>query len=173
MNSHFQSSEATWTRSGFTVDAIGLRGLKSCEPTHATPPTRNTVMAGIDQTRISRRPEYLKFGRYRARSFDARNQKATPSVARITGITIASMMPSALSRICRSARAIGPFGSSTPSVQPPSVATPIRTTASKPYRMLDLAEVDGAASAADSAWQELGAHGCAGPVIMRRTHRRQ
>src|SRR5216684_3544767 len=117
MKSHFQSSEATWTRSGFTVDTIGLRGLTSCEPTHATPPTRNTVMAGIDQTSISRRPEYAKFGRYRARSFDARNQKATPSVARITGITIASMMPSELSRICRSAPAIGPFGSSTPSVQ--------------------------------------------------------
>src|ERR1700731_498412 len=156
MNSHFQSSEATWTRSGFTVDAIGLRGLKSCEPTHATPPTRNTVMAGIDQTSISRRPEYLKFGRYRARSFDARNQKATPSVARITGITIASMMPSALSRICRSARATGPFGSNTPSEQPPSVATPIKTTASKPYRMLALAEVDGAECTSHGAWLEFG-----------------
>src|SRR3984893_13603274 len=138
MNSHFQSSEATWTRSGFTVDAIGLRGLKSCEPSHATPPTRNTVMAGIDQTSISRRPEYLKFGRYRARSFDARNQKATPSVARITGITIASMMPSELKRTCRSAEAIGPLGSSTPSLQPPSAAAPIRRTANRRYRILDL-----------------------------------
>src|SRR5229473_1563867 len=170
MNSHFQSSEATWTRKGFTVDAIGLRGLKSCEPTHATPPTRNTVMAGIDQTSIARRPEYVKFGRYRARSFDARNQKATPSVARITGTTIASMMPSALSRICRSARATGPFGSNTPSVQPPSVAAPIRTTASKPYRMLDLAEVDGAACAAGGARQEFGVHRSDGPAIVRRTH---
>ena len=49
-------------------------------------------------------------------SLDERNQKATPSVARIVGITIASMMPSELNRICRSAAAIGPFGSSTPSV---------------------------------------------------------
>src|SRR6267154_5606654 len=154
MNSHFQSSEATWTLKGFTVDTIGLRGLRSCEPTHATPPTRNTVMAGIDQTSSSRRPEYAKFGRYRARSFDARNQNATPSVAKITGVTIASMIPSALSRICRSATAIGPFGSSTPSVQPPSVATPIRTTASKPYRMSDLAEVYGEKCAAD--WQKMG-----------------
>src|SRR6266700_2860858 len=170
MNSHFQSSEATWTRNGFTVDAIGLRGLKSCEPTQATPPTRNTVMAGIDQTSSSRRPEYRKFGRYRARSFDARNQKATPSVARITGITIASMMPSALNRICRSARAIGPFGSSTPSVQLPSVMAPIRTTARKPYRMLDLAEVDGAACAADGAWQEFDMHRSDGPAIVRRAH---
>src|SRR6266568_6338798 len=160
MNSHFQSSEATWTRSGFAAETIALRGLKSCEPTHATPPTRNTVMAGIDQTSISRRPEYLKFGRYRARLFDARNQKATPSVARITGITIASMMPSALSRICRSARATGPFGSSTPSVQPPSVATPIRTTARKLYRMLDLAhaEVDETACAVNGTRQEVGVH---------------
>src|SRR5882672_12854502 len=173
MNSHFQSSEATWTRSGLTVDTIGLRGLKSCEPTHATPPTRNTVMAGIDQTSISRRPEYAKLGRYRARSFDARNQKATPSVARITGITIASMMPSALSRICRSAAAIGPFGSSTPSVQPPSVAAPIKATASKLYRMSDLAEVDGAACVADGVRLEFGAHGSAGPATMRRTHGRE
>src|ERR1700687_3393242 len=173
MNSHFQSSEATWTRSGFTVDAIGLRGLKSCEPTHATPPTRNTVMVGIDQTSISRRPEYLKFGRYRARSFDARNQKATPSVAKITGITIASMIPSALSRICRSAAAIGPFGSSTPSVQPPSVAAPIKTTASREYRMLDLAEVDGAACAADGAWQKFGMHRSDSPAIVRRAHGRE
>src|SRR6202035_5301917 len=170
MNSHFQSSEATWTRSGFTVDAIGLRRLKSCEPTHATPPTRNTVMAGIDQTSISRRPEYAKFGRYRARSFDARNQKATPSVARITGTTIASMMPSALSRICRSATAIGPFGSSTPSLQPPSIEAPIRTTASNPYRMLGLAEVDGAACAADGAWPEFGMHPSDDPAIERRAH---
>src|SRR6202051_1259795 len=170
MNSHFQSSEATWTRSGFTVDAIGLRGLPSCAPTHATPPTRNTVMAGIDQTSLSRRPEYAKFGRYRARSFDARNQKATPSVARITGITIASMMPSALSRICRSERATGPFGSNTPSVQPPSVATPIRTTAGEPYRMSNLAEADGAGCAADGAWQEFGVHPSDGPAIVRRAH---
>src|ERR1700722_5879703 len=172
MNSHFQSSEATWTRSGFTEEAIGLRGLRSCEPTHATPPTRNTVMAGIDQTSISRRPEYAKFGRYRARSFDARNQKATPSVARITGVTIASIMPSALSRICRSARAKGPFGSSTPSVQPPS-ATQIRTAASRPYRMLDLAEVDGATSAADGAGQEFGMHRSDGSAIARRAHGRE
>src|SRR6202035_5400164 len=164
MNSHFQSSEATWTRSGFTVDAIGLRGLKSCEPTHATPPTRNTVIAGIDQTSISRRPEYAKFGRYRARSLDARNQKATPSVARITGITIASMMPSALSRICRSAAGIGPFGAGTPSEQPPSIAAPTSSTASKRYRMLNLAEVDGAARAAAGPGQKFGMHPPDGPA---------
>src|ERR1700722_19183391 len=156
MNSHFQSSETTCTRTGFTVDTIGFRGLKSWDPTQATPPTRNTVIAGIDQTSISRRPEYAKFGRYRARSFDARNQKATPSVATITGITIASMMPSALRRICRSARATGPFGSNIASVQPPSVATAMRATASKPYRMSDLAEVEGEAPAPNSVWRAVG-----------------
>src|SRR6266404_5425282 len=172
MNSHFQSSEATWTLRGFITEAIGLRGLKSCEPTHATPPTRNTVMAGIDQTSSSRRPEYLKFGRYRARSFDARNQNATPSVAKITGTTIASMMPSALSRICRSARATGPFGSNTPSVQPPSVARPIRTSAGKPHGMLALSEVDGAACTADGEWQEFGMHRDAAATV-RRPHGRE
>src|ERR1700685_471534 len=173
MNSHFQSSEATWTRNGFTVDTIGLRGLTSCEPTHATPPTRNTVMAGIDQTSISRRPEYAKFGRESARSFDLRNQNATPSVARSTGITIASMMPSALSRISRSAAAIGPFGSSTPSVQPPSVATPIRTTASKPYRMSDLAcaEVKETGCIANGALQEFGMFRPGGATTAQRLHR--
>src|SRR5580693_6612612 len=83
------------------------------------------------------------------------------------------MMPSELSRISRSATAIGPFGSSTPSVQPPSAATPIRTTASKPYRMSDHAEVNGAACAADGAWQELGMHRPDGTASMRDTHERE
>ena len=48
---------------GFTVEEIGLRGSRSCEPTQATPPTRSTVIAGIDQTSISSRPEYSKSGR--------------------------------------------------------------------------------------------------------------
>src|ERR1700752_5159432 len=143
MNSHFQSSETTWTVTGVALELIALRGSRSCAPTHATPPTSSTVMAGIDQTSSSRRPEYSKSGKYAARKFDERNQEATASVARIVGITIASMMPSELSRISRSAAAMGPLGSRTPSEQPPSVAAPIRTTASKPYRMLDLAEVDG------------------------------
>src|ERR1700722_10650299 len=49
------------------------------------------------------------------------------------------MMPSELSRICRLAKAIGPLGSSTPSLQPPSIAAAARTTASATYRMSDLA----------------------------------
>ena len=42
---------------GFTEEAIGLRGSRSCAPIQATPPTRSTVIAGIDQTSISSRPE--------------------------------------------------------------------------------------------------------------------
>ena len=64
MNSHFQSSETTWTVTGITLELIGLRGSRSWAPTHATPPTSSTVMAGIDQTSSSRRPEYSKSGKY-------------------------------------------------------------------------------------------------------------
>src|SRR5262245_22964462 len=95
-------------------------------------------MIGIDQTSISRRPENSKFGRWRARLLDARNHQATPSVASIVGITIASMIPVELSMMSRSAEAIGPFGSSTPSVQPPRAAAQIRTPASRTYRISDL-----------------------------------
>src|SRR4051794_21100905 len=63
----------------------------------------------------------------------------------IVGITIASMMPSALNRICRSAEAMGPCGLSTPSEQPASDAAPIKPTANIPYRISDLIclDVDG------------------------------
>src|SRR5262250_1979935 len=118
MNNHFQSSETTWTLSGLTVEVIGLGGSRSYEPTQATPPTRSTVMIGIDQTSISRRPEYLNSGKYSARVFEERNQKATASVAMIVGMTIASMMPSELNMMRRSAEAIGPLGSSAPPLQP-------------------------------------------------------
>src|SRR4051794_10925130 len=55
----------------------------------------------------------------------------------IVGTTITSMIPRALSRSCRSAAAMGPFGSRTPSLQPATVATPIRTPISRVYRMSD------------------------------------
>lgn len=60
------------------------------DPIQATVPTRSTVINGIDQTSISIRREYFKLGWYRVRSLEARNQNATPSVASITGITIAA-----------------------------------------------------------------------------------
>src|SRR5262249_14383257 len=73
-----------------------------------------------------------------------------PSVARIVGITIASMIPVALSMMSRSAAAIGPCGSNTPPEQPPSVAAPARTTARITYRISDLvrAEIGGDARGA-------------------------
>src|SRR5215468_2643210 len=143
MNNHFQSSETAWTLTGLTDEAIGLGGSRSYEPIQATIPVSSTVISGIDQTNISMRPESVKSGRYVARLFDARNQKAIPSVAMTTGITIASMMPVALKRICRSARAIGPLGSSTPS-QPPSVVAASRTAVSEPYRISALLNIQGA-----------------------------
>src|SRR5438270_10773130 len=73
-----------------------------------------------------------------ARALEERNQKATPRVARIVGITIASMIPSELNRICRSAEAMGPFGSSTPSEQPPSATAPIKAITSTAYRISNL-----------------------------------
>src|SRR5215831_7221045 len=73
-----------------------------------------------------------------AREFEERNQKATTSVASMVGITIASMMPVALNRMSRWADAMGPFGSRTPSEQPPSIVAPIKTRASTADRMLDL-----------------------------------
>src|ERR1700759_595282 len=78
------------------------------------------------------------------------------------------MIPSALSRISRSATATGPFGSKMPSVQPPSNATTVRTTASKPYRMLDLAKVEGEADAGKGICRELGTHRSDDPAIVRR-----
>src|SRR5262245_6609121 len=135
MNSHFQSSETTWTLTGFSLDTSGLGGSRSYEPTQATPPTRITVMIGIDQTSSSSRPEYSKSGIWRACLFDERNHQAAPSVARIVGITMASMIPVALSIMRRCAAATGPFGSSTPSEQPPSVIAPMRNPASARYRI--------------------------------------
>src|SRR5215472_12329206 len=128
MNSHFQSSAATWT-------LIGLGVARSYEPTQATPPTRITVRIGIDQMRSSSRPEYSNSGKYSARVLEARYHQATPSVASIVGMQIASMMPVALNMICRSAAAIGPCGSSTPSLQPPRVRVPSNATARRTYRI--------------------------------------
>src|SRR6478672_11533936 len=109
---------------GVAGEATGLRGSRSCDPIQATPPTRSTVIVGIDQTSSSRRPEYVKSGLKRARRLDERNQNAKANVARIVGITIASMIPSELNRISRSANAMGPLGSRTPSLKPLSIVAP-------------------------------------------------
>jgi hypothetical protein len=53
-------------------------------------------------------------GRYLARRFDARNHQAKPIVARMTGLTIASMIAIESRRISFYAAPTGPCGSSTP-----------------------------------------------------------
>ena len=95
-------------------------------------------MAGIDHTINSRRPEYSQSGKCGARVLDERNQKATPSVATMVGMTMASMIPSESKRIIFSADAIGPFGSRTPSEQPPSAAAATKARVLASYGQLTL-----------------------------------
>ena len=87
-----------------------MRGSRSCD---ADPGDAADQQHGHRGDRPDEHLEPAGIGRSRAGSgralLDERNQKATPRVARIVGITIASMMPSELNRICRSAAAIGPF----------------------------------------------------------------
>src|ERR1700726_351253 len=107
MNSHFQSSETTWILTGLPVPSTGAAGSSSCEPIQATPPSRMTVSAGIDQTTISMRPEYSQSGQYAALVLEARNQKAKAKIAMIVGTTIASMIATESIRMVLSAAPIG------------------------------------------------------------------
>ena len=72
--------------------------------------------SGTDQTSSSTRPENDQSGKYVAFVLPARNHQAKPSVARMVGTTIASMIASELSRMVFSPAATGPAGSSTPVV---------------------------------------------------------
>src|SRR5262245_63496098 len=74
------------------------------------------------------------------------------------------MMPVALNRMSRSAEAMGPFGLRTPSLQPPSVAAPITTRASRADRILDLLcpETGGTARGADQQLDAASACNSAG-----------
>src|SRR5205807_1480278 len=85
-----------------------------CEPIQLTPPNRITTSVGIDQTTNSIRPSYARSGLRLARGLDARYHQANPRVARMTGTTTTSMIAVELIRRSRSADAIGPCGSSTP-----------------------------------------------------------
>ena len=73
-----------------------------------------------------------------ARALDALYHQAKAKVARTTGTTTTSMMAIELINSSRSADAIGPFGSRTPSEQPPSVVTPAKTKTLRACRMLNL-----------------------------------
>src|SRR5476651_1056866 len=122
MNSHFQSRETTSTSTGGAdvdddAEVIGARGSRSCEPTHAMPPRNRITRIGIAHTVTSIGPEYSHSGSRRPHLLPARNHHANASVSRITGTITASMITVALSRIVRSAAAIGPCGSSTPCCQ--------------------------------------------------------
>src|SRR5262245_7272474 len=107
MNSHFQSSATTSTSSGSTFDLNGFAGSSSCEPIHAMGPKKSTTSAGMDQTMSSSRPDSAQCGAYVARALPARYHQAKPSVQRIVGTTMASMMASESSRITRSAAPTG------------------------------------------------------------------
>ena len=94
-------------------------GSRSCEPIQMMPPR-----SMIDQRRDRPDDEFELAGKRpspadrRARVFEARNHQAKPSVARIVGMTIASMMASESSRICASPLPIVPCGSTTMRPQP-------------------------------------------------------
>src|SRR5450631_1040427 len=117
MNSHFQSSDTAWIRTGFASECSSTLGSSSCEPIHATPARRITTMVGTDQTTSSICPEYSQSGRYAARVLDARYHHAKASVSTITGTATTNMMAVALRRINRSADDTGPCGSKTPAWQ--------------------------------------------------------
>ncbi len=65
MNSHFQSSETTWTSTGcLRAPTSGLRAgieLVRADPGHAA--EQDDHQAGIDQTTSSMAPEYSQSGR--------------------------------------------------------------------------------------------------------------
>src|SRR5215831_12044769 len=94
MNSHFQSSDTTWTSSGSSSDN-GFAGSRSCDPIQATLPRSMIVSSGTDQVMISILPDSTKLGSYRARLLDARYHHPNRSAARIVGTTIGSMMMNA------------------------------------------------------------------------------
>src|SRR5215467_6573863 len=91
MNSHFQSSDTTWTSSGSSPDS-GFAGSRSCEPIHDTLPRSMIVSSGTDQVRSSSLPDSTKLGSYLARVLDDRYHHPNMSAARIVGTTIGSMM---------------------------------------------------------------------------------
>src|SRR6516165_1044672 len=114
MNSHFQSSATTSTRSGSAFAGMGAFGSSWWEPIQITPPKRITISAGIDQTTNSARPSKDSSRLRLARAFDDLYHQANPNVARITGTTTTSMIAVELSKSSSWADAIGPCGSSTP-----------------------------------------------------------
>src|SRR5947209_7206426 len=101
MNSHFQSSATTSTRSGLASAEIGARGSSWWEPIQITPLSRITINAGIDHVTNSMRPSKAGSQLRLARAFDDLYHQATPKVARTTGTTTTSMIAVELNRRSR------------------------------------------------------------------------
>ena len=135
--SHFQSSETTSMWIVGCCDGIGFGGSRSCEPIQAMPPRNSTTSVGIDQTTSSIGPEYDQSGRYSALALPDLNHQAKASVRMMTGMTTASMIAVALSRMSRSAAAIGPWTSSTPIALPP-VCAPRNQKMDQPFRQWEV-----------------------------------
>src|SRR5215510_8699631 len=129
MNSHFQSSDTTWTLSGFSFDDNGFAGSRSCDPIQATLPRSMIVSSGMDQVMSSILPDSTKLGWKRARLLDDRYHHPNMSAARIVGTTIGSMMMSEPIRIDDVPSATTPRGWRTISCsQPLRAKTEMRPT---------------------------------------------
>src|SRR5215467_6812100 len=134
MNSHFQSSDTTWTLCGSSFDN-GFAGSRSCDPIQATLPSSMIVSRGMDQVMSSILPDSTKLGSKSARLLDDRYHHPNMSDARIVGTTIGSMMMNASIRSDVVPSATTPLGwrtiscSQPPSASNASMAPQRRTTA--------------------------------------------
>src|SRR6267154_3217765 len=142
MNSHFQSSDTACIVSCSDEPSIGFAGSRWWAPSQATPPSRMTVRAGIDQTTSSMRPEYSQSGQYDAFVLDARNQKAKAKIATIVGRTIASMIAIESIRMVLSAAPIGPCGSRIFIAEPENEAADYGTAAPRFRRRNHMTRID-------------------------------
>src|ERR1700730_1660455 len=157
MNSHFQSSDTTWTSSGAAFDASGFAGSNSYELIHATPPSSMIVNSGMAQTISSSWPEYSQSGRWRAFVLDERYHQAQPSVAAIVGTTMASMIASESIRMVFSASPTGPSGSSTAGLQPARTTEASRMPP-RAARAIQSLRVPHRPAVADPPWMQLKSH---------------
>src|SRR5215468_10113532 len=122
MNSHFQSSDTTWTSSGSSSDN-GIAGSRSCDPIQVTLPRSMIVRSGTDQVRSSILPDSTKLGSYLARLLDDRYHHPNMSAARIVGTTTGSMMMNEPVRSDVVPSATTPFGWRTISCWQPASAS--------------------------------------------------
>jgi len=72
MNSHFQFSATTCTRTGFTLESSGRYGSSDCVVRQINTDSRATITQGTAQTTTSTRVECAHVGAWIASLFDAR-----------------------------------------------------------------------------------------------------